>query len=100
MAASPLAAGDNMVRLMTMHKSKGLQFPVVFCLGLEKSITGGRHGKDAGLQMDEELGLALHYKVLEQRLSRKTAADRKRTSRSDTCRRETTGPWDRKTTWI
>lgn len=76
MAASPLAAGDNMVRLMTMHKSKGLQFPVVFCLGLEKSITGGRHGKDAGLQMDEELGLALHYKVPEQRLSRKTAADR------------------------
>ena len=28
----------NAVRIMTMHKSKGLQFPVVFVSGLGKSI--------------------------------------------------------------
>ena len=39
-AASPLGDNDDMVRIMTMHKSKGLQFPVVFCLGLEKGLKG------------------------------------------------------------
>ena len=28
----------NAVRIMTMHKSKGLQFPVVFVSGLGKSV--------------------------------------------------------------
>ena len=36
-----LAEGDDVVRIMTMHKSKGLQFPVVFCLGLEKGLNTG-----------------------------------------------------------
>ena len=71
-AASVLGNEDDLVRIMTMHKSKGLQFPVVFCLGLDKSLTG-RAG-DA-VQLDEELGVCLRYKVPEWRLSRKTAAD-------------------------
>ena len=71
-AASALGTEDNLVRIMTMHKSKGLQFPVVFCLGLEKSLKGKAGGE---LRLDEELGLCLRYKVPKWRLNRKTAAD-------------------------
>ena len=71
-AASALGSGDDVVRLMTMHKSKGLQFPVVFCLGLEKGLKGKPGGE---VQLDEELGLCLRYKVPRVRLSRKSPAD-------------------------
>ena len=71
-AASSLGSEDNLVRIMTMHKSKGLQFPVVFCLGLDKGLKGKPGGQ---VRLDEELGLCLRYKVPEWRLSRKTAAD-------------------------
>ena len=71
-AASALGNEDNLVRIMTMHKSKGLQFPVVFCLGLDKGLKGKPGGP---VKLDEELGLCLRYKVPECRLSRKSAAD-------------------------
>ena len=71
-SASPLGDGDNMVRIMTMHKSKGLQFPVVFCLGLDKSLKGKPGGF---VKLDEELGICLPYKVPKWRLARRTAAD-------------------------
>ncbi|MBO4472116.1 MAG: PD-(D/E)XK nuclease family protein, partial [Clostridia bacterium] len=71
-AASALGNEDDLVRIMTMHKSKGLQFPVVFCLGLEKGLKGK---PGSAVQLDEELGVCLRYKVPEYRLSRKTAAD-------------------------
>ncbi len=71
-AASALGNEDNLVRIMTIHKSKGLQFPVVFCLGLDKGLKGKAEG---AVRMDEELGLCLRYKVPEWRLSRETAAD-------------------------
>jgi ATP-dependent helicase/nuclease subunit A len=34
--AKLLGENDNVVRLMTIHKSKGLEFPVVICAGLNK----------------------------------------------------------------
>ena len=34
--AKLLGENDNVVRLMTIHKSKGLEFPVVICAGLSK----------------------------------------------------------------
>ena len=71
-AASALGSEDNLVRIMTMHKSKGLQFPVVFCLGLDRSLKGKPGG---AVRMDEELGLCLRYKEPRYRLSRETAAD-------------------------
>ena len=71
-AASALGDEDNLVRIMTMHKSKGLQFPVVFCLGLDKGLTGRPGG---AVRLDEDLGLCLRYKVPKWRLARKTAAD-------------------------
>ena len=72
-AAAPLAEGDDVMRIMTMHKSKGLQFPVVFCLGLDRSMKGKQEGQVA---LDAELGLTLRYKQPRHRVSRKTAADR------------------------
>ena len=71
-AASSLGDDDDLVRIMTMHKSKGLQFPVVFCLGLEKGLKDKPGGQ---VRLDEELGLCLRYKVPEWRLARRTAAD-------------------------
>ena len=71
-AASALGNEDNLVRIMTMHKSKGLQFPVVFCLGLDKGLNGKPGGQ---VRLDVELDLCLRYKVPEWRLSRKSAAD-------------------------
>ena len=71
-AAAPLAEKDNVIRIMTMHKSKGLQFPVVFCLGLDKTMKGRQ---EAAVLTDAELGIALRYKDPDHRISRKTAAD-------------------------
>ena len=71
-AATPLAEGDNVVRIMTMHKSKGLQFPVVFCAGLDRKVEH-RQGKGSVLT-DAELGICLKYKRPEYRIARNTAA--------------------------
>ncbi len=70
-SATPLAEGDDVVRIMTMHKSKGLQFPVVFCMGLEGSMSRRNEG---GVMLDEKLGICLKYKRPEYRLSRQTPA--------------------------
>ena len=70
-SATPLAEGDDVVRIMTMHKSKGLQFPVVFCLGLDGSLSGRAEGS---VMTDADLGICLKYKRPEARLSRNTAA--------------------------
>ena len=70
-AATPLAEGDDVVRIMTMHKSKGLQFPVVFCLGLDGSLSGRPEGN---VLLHSELGICLKYKRPEVRVIRDTAA--------------------------
>ena len=71
--AATLGDGDDLVRIMTMHKSKGLQFPVVFCLGLNRSVTGSH---PSPVMIDKDLGICMNYKVPKWRLSRKTAADK------------------------
>ncbi len=38
--ANLLGNKDNVVRIMTIHKSKGLEFPVCFLAGMGKNITG------------------------------------------------------------
>ena len=57
-----LGADDNFVRVMTMHKSKGLEFPVVILMDLQKSIR--RKPRDEKLRMNvssssDALGLYL-----------------------------------------
>ena len=70
-SAASLAAEDDVIRIMTMHKSKGLQFPVVFCMGLENPV---EHSAGSGVLTDADLGICLKYKRPEYRVSRNTAA--------------------------
>ncbi|MEX2444437.1 MAG: UvrD-helicase domain-containing protein [Alkalispirochaeta sp.] len=50
-----LPAGDDAVQLMTIHKSKGLEFPVVFVSGMGGGV--GNHQQI--LREDSELGLTV-----------------------------------------
>ena len=53
--------GDDAVRVMTIHKSKGLEFPVVFVCMLEHGFNK-RNMNDAAL-IDRELGMGLKLEV-------------------------------------
>lgn len=57
--ASVYSEQDDLVRIISMHKSKGLQFPVVFLAGMGRSFhTRDLNGK---LLIDAELGVAADY---------------------------------------
>ena len=71
-SATLLGEQDNLVRMMTVHKSKGLQFPVVFCAGMDKSPWGTDSG---GVRYHAQLGICVNYKDPEHRISRPTLAD-------------------------
>lgn len=55
-SARLLGENEDLVRIMTIHKSKGLQFPVVFCVGTEKKML---HQDTRELRVDRNLGLAM-----------------------------------------
>ncbi|MBN1777311.1 MAG: UvrD-helicase domain-containing protein [Clostridiales bacterium] len=59
-SVSPTVLGprEDVVRVMTIHKSKGLEFPVVFLMGLETPM-GRRGGSE--LSLHPKLGVALPY---------------------------------------
>lgn len=52
-----LEADVPAVTLMTVHASKGLEFPVVFIAGLEEDLfpIGGRNGEDADIEEERRL---------------------------------------------
>lgn len=54
-----VSPNENVVRIMTIHKSKGLEFPVVFVMGLGGSLL--RRGGGSALQMHSKLGVSLPY---------------------------------------
>ena len=54
-AAKALSDNDDVVRIMTLHKSKGLQFPVVFMLETARKF---RAGRESDVLVDEDLGPA------------------------------------------
>ncbi len=56
--APPSAEAGDMVRLMTVHTAKGLEFPVVFVVGLERQGSGST---DAILYSPRE-GLAIRWR--------------------------------------
>lgn len=58
-AAHLLGEGDNVVRLMTVHKSKGLEFRVVFGAQLAKRYHAENSG--APLVTHRELGVGMSY---------------------------------------
>lgn len=47
-------AGDDYVSLMTVHSAKGLEFPVVFIVGLEDGIFPSSRSMDSDEQLEEE----------------------------------------------
>ncbi len=48
---------DNTVKIMTVHAAKGLEFPIVFVVGLDDNLKRG--GPPSALQVDPDLGFAL-----------------------------------------
>ena len=57
---------ENAVRIMTIHKSKGLEFPIVLVAGLGKSFN--RQDTRNRVVIHPELGLGVDYVDLEQRV--------------------------------
>lgn len=64
-SAKLLSESDNLVRVMTIHKSKGLEFPVVFVsdMGKEFNMTDTR----SDVVMHQKLGLGFNYMDLKNR---------------------------------
>ncbi len=60
-----LAPDQQAVQAMTIHNSKGLEFPVVFLLGFSSQINASDYTGDA--IFDKDHGLALKYINLDQR---------------------------------
>ncbi|OPX04290.1 helicase-exonuclease AddAB subunit AddA [Geobacillus sp. LEMMY01] len=58
-AARPLGEQEDVVRIMTIHSSKGLEFPIVFLAGLARSF----HTRDLHhpYLLDKELGFAARF---------------------------------------
>ncbi|MDR0268993.1 MAG: helicase-exonuclease AddAB subunit AddA [Paenibacillus sp.] len=64
---------DNAVRIMTIHKSKGLEFPVVFLAGMSKTFN--QQDLNASFLMHKELGYGPKFVDEEKRVSFPTLAN-------------------------
>ncbi len=69
--AKTLGENEDVVRILTLHKSKGLQFPVVFLLEMARDFNRDR---DTTLRLQMRHGAALKFVDAEQRLTRETYA--------------------------
>ena len=70
---------DDLVRIMSIHKSKGLQFPVVFLSGMSRKFN--TRSLNEAVLVDAELGIGCDYVDLENKVkipSLKRAAIRKK----------------------
>lgn len=71
-SAKLLGEGENLVRIMTIHKSKGLEFPVVFCLQMNAKMHLARR---SGVKMHSRLGVCLPYVNRTLNIRRNTLGD-------------------------
>ncbi len=55
----PIGEGENVVRIMSMHRSKGLEFPIVFLADLGKSFSLNDLRSDVLFHKDLGVGLAI-----------------------------------------
>ena len=63
-----MGADDNFVRIMTMYKSKGLEFPVVILMDLQKSIRGKRNDDKLRMNVSSSGGaLGLYLPAVQRR---------------------------------
>ena len=68
--ANTIGENDDVVRLMSIHKSKGLEFPIVMMMGMGRKINLMDSYGD--LLMHKDIGLALSYVDLDLRTRSKT----------------------------
>lgn len=54
-------ADGNMVRAMTIHKSKGLEFPIVFICNIDEQLTSSGGLTAPKLRIDKKAGIAINY---------------------------------------
>ncbi len=71
-SAKTLGEGENLVRIMTIHKSKGLEFPVVFCARMGEKLHLNRR---SGLMTHSRLGVSLPYVNRALNIRRETMAE-------------------------
>lgn len=64
-SAKLLNEGENMVRVMTIHKSKGLEFPIVFVSDIAKKFN--LQDLKGDILLDHKIGLGVNYMDLEKR---------------------------------
>jgi ATP-dependent helicase/nuclease subunit A len=63
-----LSSGDSVVRIMTIHKSKGLEFPIVFLTSTGKQFN--KRGNYDQILFHKDLGICPDYVNLEKRYKR------------------------------
>jgi ATP-dependent helicase/nuclease subunit A len=69
-----LSEGDDVVRIMSIHKSKGLEFPMVIAGQMARGLGGGR---DRGrVSLHKDIGVALQWESYETRSYKKTLLQR------------------------
>jgi len=76
---SMVSEEDDVVRIMTIHKSKGLEFPFVIVAGMGNQLNYSSGTK--GFQFDNELGIALAYVNPDEHYWRRTLMQKKITAK-------------------
>ena len=71
--ATTLGENENVVRVVTIHKSKGLEYPVVFVAGVGKPFNAEEYSR-TNLFMHKEFGIGAHRTPKDSQLKVKTLA--------------------------